>query len=1425
MKYLTLVAFTLTLWFPALMQAADPTFTPVEINTVGNPRGYYEFLPSAYYENPSQDFPVVIFFHGLGETGDGMLGDTPPYNEHLQEVLGNGPPMILNTPSHPLHNLFEQNDVIVLSPQYTTWWSQSAIRGFLDFVVSYYRIDPRRIYLTGLSAGSSGVHAFINTDPHADQATAYVVCAVRGKVNEDEGDYLGTRSPYWALVQINASANERGLAEGSANNLAGYFLGTAPTDVRASYPGDGSSTYTASFDSQTGTWGWESGTPVNEDSNIKVTLFPGASHNSWSATYNSANMWSWLFAQQKPTITISSPTDGLLVAEGNSVSLQASAVDADSNSIAGTELIWESDLDGSLGTGASLSISNLSVGIHQISCITTDSLYHIGRSTVMVTVVKSGAYTMQVDFGGSSNSTGSNWNNITDVDAGDNGSFVVNATDSSGQATGVLVEVSDDFYGVQAGVDAGDVFPSTAQIDAFYVNSTDPYGAVLVSGLNPAQTYDFKIFASRSSSGVRTSLYTIHGQTASLEAALNTSNYVTISGVSPTSQGKILIEVERDNHDGLAYLGAFEMTTNGTATNQAPVTNAGSDQAVVLSGSTVVVNLDGSASDDGLPASTLSTLWEVISSPGGSAPSIANANTLQTTVTLDTLGSYTLRLTADDSELTSSDTMVITVSPANTAPSVNAGSDQTVTLSGSTVVVNLNGFASDDGLPASTLTTLWEVISSPGGSAPSIANANSLQTTATLDTVGSYTLRLTADDSELTANDTIVITVEAGSTPPSGATVFSQDFNSSSVLAVYINDTSPDSGQFNTITDASGTNQWSISSGALQITRPGQTSTGASYQRHSGLSPMTFTRVEFDLNVTGTSSYADIASLTLGDWTSEISDSSGGTSASKAFSLIIKARGSGLYYLKLEGSSVSDITTGTAVAVAWYGNISGQSQSYTGPDSNTYTVADGTSDLWINGTLILDDITPNPNYTASEISAFRFHTASNQPVTVSIDNFTVVDQAAEEADDTLYDTLESEGLFGTSIGTNSDGSSRILDTLDWEVIGSGSGLSGTADSFHFEHDGVLGNFAVFARVKDLTSSGSTPRAGIMIRESNAAGARMVALATTTGSNYALIERLTTDGSASETTTTESYAYPDAWLLLERVGDIISIAVSSDGLAYTQIDSTSLSELAATVEVGVFASSGSVGVDADATINDFDLTISPAIFMQDFDSSTNVADYDDVYSPSDNQFNDISTEQYGGAWSIVNGALRLVRPDPTTIADSNEAGSGFMRYTDFDGPPAVLKIEFDLATNNIDQYTDLASFKIGDFTTQADYSSNLPSVSSSFDMTIKAGGTGLFRFRMNSINTGTFAADGSFVHVVWYLNASGSTQGYIGPDDNNYTLDDLCSSLWVGTTLLLGNEPRNTNYGSTNLTDIQFRCTTTQEDATFEFDNFTVSDNL
>src|SRR4051812_42637420 len=72
-----------------------------------------------------------------------------------------------------------------------------------------------------------------------------------------------------------------------------------------------------------------------------------------------------------PTIRIAAPPTGSVFALGAPIPLGATAAD-ESGADLGAAIVWESDVDGALGTGATLQ-TVLSIGLHTVRATVTDA--------------------------------------------------------------------------------------------------------------------------------------------------------------------------------------------------------------------------------------------------------------------------------------------------------------------------------------------------------------------------------------------------------------------------------------------------------------------------------------------------------------------------------------------------------------------------------------------------------------------------------------------------------------------------------------------------------------------------------------------------------------------------------------------------------------------------------------------------------------------------------------------------------------------------------------------------------------------------------------------------------------------------------------------------------------------------------------------
>ena len=220
---------------------------------------------------------------------------------------------------------------------------------------------------------------------------------------------------------------------------------------------------------------------------------------------------------------------------------------------------------------------------------------------------------------------------------------------------------------------------------------------------------------------------------------------------------RIVVNFKRSSSGESPILFDLSVGTSGytlpVVANEPPSAFAGGDQTVTLPD---VAKLSGTACDDGFPrGAALSLTWSKVSGPGDVA--FTKPNSPVTDASFTVAGEYVLRLTSSDSEHSASDEVTITVLPANAAPIVNAGPNQTITLPNT---ASLNGTVADDGFPVgATVSTFWSQLSGPG--VVTFNEINNPVTRAIFSTPGTYVLRLTANDTHRLGTDDIQIVVNA----------------------------------------------------------------------------------------------------------------------------------------------------------------------------------------------------------------------------------------------------------------------------------------------------------------------------------------------------------------------------------------------------------------------------------------------------------------------------------------------------------------------------------------------------------------------------------------------------------------------------------------------------------------------------------------
>jgi len=126
--------------------------------------------------------------------------------------------------------------------------------------------------------------------------------------------------------------------------------------------------------------------------------------------------------------------------------------------------------------------------------------------------------------------------------------------------------------------------------------------------------------------------------------------------------------------------------------------------------------------------------------------------------------------------------------PPNSAPTANAGADQSATV-GIEVTLAGGGSTDPDGDP---LTFQWRSLSSPGGVTVSLVDGATAQARFTPTAAGVYAFELTVSDGELAARDTVLVTVGAANRVPVVDAGPDQSITLGGVATVTVTATDPD---------------------------------------------------------------------------------------------------------------------------------------------------------------------------------------------------------------------------------------------------------------------------------------------------------------------------------------------------------------------------------------------------------------------------------------------------------------------------------------------------------------------------------------------------------------------------------------------------------------------------------------------------------
>ncbi len=152
------------------------------------------------------------------------------------------------------------------------------------------------------------------------------------------------------------------------------------------------------------------------------------------------------------------------------------------------------------------------------------------------------------------------------------------------------------------------------------------------------------------------------------------------------------------------------------------------------------------------------------------------------------------------------------------------------------------------------------------------------------------------------------------------------------------------------------------------------------------------------------------------------------------------------------------------------------------------------------------------------------------------------------------------------------------------VLGSGNGIGGTADEFHFAWRQLIGNGQITARIASQSDTSGSPLAGIMLREQLTADARYAFVFTAPGAGAGMRYRTSVGGASAPDTLQKPGVAAPYWLRLVRKSSAVTCYLSTNGISWSWCGKVTIKNLKQTVYVGLAVSSTADGVLASAAFD-------------------------------------------------------------------------------------------------------------------------------------------------------------------------------------------------------------------------------------------------
>jgi hypothetical protein len=272
-----------------------------------------------------------------------------------------------------------------------------------------------------------------------------------------------------------------------------------------------------------------------------------------------------------------------------------------------------------------------------------------------------------------------------------------------------------------------------------------------------------------------------------------------------------------------------------------------------------------------------------------------------------------------------------------------------------------------------------------------------------------------------------------------------------------------------------------------------------------------------------------------------------------------------------------DATTGPLTVPFSLGGTATPDTDYITPET-TVSFADGEASATVSITLV-NDLLLEPDETVT----FTILPGNDHiPGTPASATITIIDNDGPQPIGPPW-TAMNIGSVATGNTSSVTFAAGEQNSDRYAITGSGTlGQNTTSDGFRFVGMQVPGDCEITARVISQNTSVNGRRAGVMIRESNAANSRHAAMVLRSNVQPWFIHRTVTGGNSSRVQHASNIT-PPHWVRLVRSGNTLTGFISPDGLDWTQVGQQTVT-LGTTPWVGLAVASGATNATNAATFD-------------------------------------------------------------------------------------------------------------------------------------------------------------------------------------------------------------------------------------------------